>query len=59
MIKEWNESKVRHGCYETMVKSGEVYYTDEVTEGFFMGGDDRPRNIMVGSKEKHGAATYM
>lgn len=59
MIKEWNESKVRHGCYETMVKSGEVYYTDETTEGLFMGGDDRPRNIMVGSKEKHGAATYM
>lgn len=59
MTREWRESQVRHGCYETMVKSGEVYYTQETSEDIFMAGDDRPRNIMVGSKEKHGAATYM
>lgn len=28
MMHEFKTSKVDHGCYETMVKSGEVYYTD-------------------------------
>lgn len=27
MMREFQDSKVNHGCYETMVKSGEVYYT--------------------------------
>lgn len=50
MMKEWSESRVRHGCYETMVKSGEVYYTEQPNAELFMDGDDRPRNIMVGSQ---------
>lgn len=42
-----------------MVKSGEVYYDTRCSGGVFMDGDDRPRNIMIGSKWKHGASTYM
>lgn len=42
-----------------MVKSGEVYYVDVLPDGDYMQGDDRPRNIMIGSSSKHGASTYM
>lgn len=59
MMREWSSSTVRHGCYETMVKSGEVYYADREESGNYMPGSDRPRNIMIGSSAKHGAATYM
>lgn len=50
MVEEWRTSRVKHGCYETMVKSGEVYYAPELVDGDYMPGDDRPRNIMIGSK---------
>lgn len=59
IARELKVSKVTHGCYETMVKSGEVYYADALPDGDYMGGDDRPRNIMIGSSAKHGASTYM
>lgn len=40
------------GCFTTMVKSGEVYYSTEFEkqDGFLIGKSDRPRNIMVPSE---------
>jgi len=46
---ELRSSTVKHGCYETMVKSGEVYFDETGCDSRFMPGDDRPRNIMIGS----------
>ena len=59
MKKEWASSSVKHGCYKTMVKAGEVYYSQDLPDQDYMDlGDDRARNIMVGSESKHGAACY-
>lgn len=47
--------------YDTMVKSGEVYFTEVIEyddNGFLIGKSDRPRNICVPSKTGCGLLTF-
>lgn len=48
--------------YNTMVKSGEIYYSDKFDfddNGFLTGKSDRPRNICVPSKTGCGLLTFI
>jgi len=48
--------------YDTMVKSGETYYSDELKideKGFLQGRKDRPRNVCTPAPSGCGMLTFL